>query len=157
MRLQVEQLEKEKRDLSERLRIVAKRVDHIERAYRKAERPLLTQDYAEQQVNDRITFDRKQKDRKDASVLEHQRKLETKKRLSRMLIDYEARRSIILGNKKDEYEKRNKVAQRKIEEDIKKRRTAVLKTREEQRIKAEDEARRLREKQEEEARLEAGQ
>jgi len=45
MKLQVEQLEKEKRDLNQRLRIVAKRVDHLERACRKEERPLLGQDY----------------------------------------------------------------------------------------------------------------
>jgi translation initiation factor 3 subunit A len=39
--LQVAQLEKEKKEVAERLRIVAKRVDHIERANRKEERPLL--------------------------------------------------------------------------------------------------------------------
>ena len=35
MRLQVEQLAKEKKELAERMRIASKRLDHIERAYRK--------------------------------------------------------------------------------------------------------------------------
>lgn len=156
MRIQVEQLEKEKKELAERLRIVAKRVDHIERAYRKAERPLLAQDYADQQVNDRITFERTQKDRVEGSRLEHQHNLETKKRLLRMMPDYEARRDIILGKKKEDHEKKKKAAEKKIEEEIKKRRNTVLKAREEQRLREEEEERVYRQQQEEEARLEAG-
>ena len=35
MRLQVQQLEKEKKDMQERMRLIAKRLDHTERAFRK--------------------------------------------------------------------------------------------------------------------------
>ena len=45
MRPQVEQPEKEKKELNEKVLVLAKRLDHIERAYRKEERPLLTKDY----------------------------------------------------------------------------------------------------------------
>ena len=41
MRLQVEQPEKEKKELNEKVLVLAKRLDHIERAYCKEERPLL--------------------------------------------------------------------------------------------------------------------
>ena len=103
MKLQVEQLEKEKKDLNQRLRIVAKRVDHIERAYRKEERPLLGQDYEEQQANDRLTFEAVQKARIEGSKISHQRDIETKKRLSRMMDDYKSRRDVIAGKRGDDY------------------------------------------------------
>ena len=73
MRLQVEQLEKEKKDHNERLRIAAKRIDHVERAYRKEERPLLAQDYADQQAADRVTFEALQKSRIENSLAAHTR------------------------------------------------------------------------------------
>ena len=57
MRLQVEQLEKEKKERESRLRVIAKRIDHIERAYRQEERPLLAKDYELQQASDRATFE----------------------------------------------------------------------------------------------------
>src|SRR6202034_2091797 len=112
MKLQVEQLEKEKKDLNQRLRIVAKRVDHIERAYRKEERPLLGQDYEEQQANDRLTFEAVQKARIEGSKISHQRDIETKKRLSRMMDDYKSRRDVIAGKRGDDYARRQAIAAR---------------------------------------------
>jgi translation initiation factor 3 subunit A len=156
MKLQVEQLEKEKKDLNQRLRIVAKRVDHIERAYRKEERPLLGQDYEEQQANDRLTFEAVQKARIEGSKISHQRDIETKKRLSRMMDDYKSRRDVIAGKRGDDYARRQAIAARKIEEERAKRRKAVLQEREEERLRIETEERARREKEEEEARLEAG-
>ena len=84
MHLQVEQLEKEKKDLNERLRIAAKRIDHVERAYRKEERPLLAQAYADQQAADRVTFEALQKSRIENSLAAHTQALASKKRLGRM-------------------------------------------------------------------------
>ena len=99
MKLQVEQLEKEKKELNERLRIVAKRVDHIERAYRKEERPLLGRDYEEQQANDRSTFEALQKARIEGSRISHQQDIETKNRLTRMIDDYQSRRDAITAKR----------------------------------------------------------
>ena len=65
MRLQVEQLEKEKKELNEKMRVLSKRLDHVERAYRKEERPLLAKDYELQQANDRVVFEAAQKARLD--------------------------------------------------------------------------------------------
>jgi translation initiation factor 3 subunit A len=52
--MQVAQLKKEKKN--KWLRIVAKGVDHIERAYRTEEHSLLARDYDQQQATDRETL-----------------------------------------------------------------------------------------------------
>jgi hypothetical protein len=156
MKLQVEQLEKEKKELNERLRIVAKRVDHIERAYRKEERPLLGRDYEEQQANDRSTFEALQTARVEGSKISHQQDIETKKRLSRMMDDYQTRRDDIAAKRGDDFAKRKEEAARKIDEEKAKRRKVILQEREKERLRVEEEERIQREKEEEEARLEAG-
>ncbi|KAJ7725963.1 hypothetical protein B0H16DRAFT_1698201 [Mycena metata] len=152
--LQVAQLEKEKKDLNERLRIVAKRVDHIERAYRKDERPLLAHDYDQQQAVDRETFTGVQSARKEAARKTHEEDLETKQRLARMMGEYEARRAVVLAKKGEEYAKKKDAASRKIEEEKAKRRKAVLAKREEERRAIEEAKRREQERIEEERRLE---
>lgn len=154
--IQVAQLEKEKKELSERLRIVAKRVDHIERAYRKEERPLLDKDYEEQQKNDRETFELVQKTRKEGSKLAHQEDMATKARLSRMLDDYDARKEAIAAKKSSDFAKRKAAAQKKIEEEKTKRRNAVLKQREEERQRREQEEKQRQEEEEEAQRFEEG-
>jgi translation initiation factor 3 subunit A len=156
MKLQVEQLEKEKKDLNQRLRVIAKRVDHIERAYRKEERPLLGQDYEEQQANDRLTFENMQRARIEGSKIAHQHDMETKKRLSRMMDDYRSRREAIAAKRGDEYARRQATAARKIEEEKAKRKQAVFQAREEERLRIEMEEKLRREREEEEARLEDG-
>jgi len=155
MKLQVEQLEKEKKDLNQRLRVIAKRVDHIERAYRKEERPLLDQDYGEQQAHDRSTFENLQKARIEGSIVAHQHNIETKGRLSRMMDDYRARWEAIAAKRGDDYARKRTAAARKIEEEKAKRRKVVLQQREEQRLRLEAEERHRREREEEEARQEA--
>ena len=156
MRLQVEQLEKEKRELNEKMRIVAKRLDHVERAYRKEERPLLAKDYEIQQANDRAAHEAAQKARIETARLTHQQDLETKKRLLRILDDYKAYREVIISKRGEEFTKRQQLAQKKIDEEKAKRRAAVLKQREEERLHREEEERRRREIEEEERRLEEG-
>ena len=148
MRLQVEQLEKEKRERESRLRVIAKRIDHVERAYRQEERPLLAKDYELQQASDRTTFEQVQKGRIDAARLGHKRDLETKKRLARILPEFEARKTIILEKRSAEYERKQTAAQAKIEEEKAKRRTAILKVREEERLRQEVEERARHEEEE---------
>ncbi|PPQ90337.1 hypothetical protein CVT25_007739 [Psilocybe cyanescens] len=153
--IQVAQLEKEKKELQERLRITHKRIDHIERAYRKEERSLLDQDYEVQQKSDKETFEAIQKARIEAAFLAHQEDLNTKARLSRMLGDYQERRQKVIEKKGEEFAKKKEAAQRKIAEEKEKRRKAVMKAREEEakRLQQQEEARIKRE--EEEARIQA--
>ncbi|KAI0631697.1 hypothetical protein C8Q77DRAFT_1177634 [Trametes polyzona] len=155
MRLQVEQLEKEKKELNERMRVLTKRLDHIERAYRKEERPLLAKDYEQQQATDRAVFEATQKARLEAHRAAHEQDVETKHRLTRMLSDYNKLKESIHARRGEEYAKRQQEAQKKMEEEKAKRRAAVLKAREEERLRKEEEERKRREKEEEEARLEA--
>ncbi|CCL98379.1 uncharacterized protein FIBRA_00374 [Fibroporia radiculosa] len=154
MRLQVEQLEKEKKELTERMRIAAKRLDHIERAYRKEERPLLAKDYEIQQVDDKAVFQAAQKSRLESHRLSHQQDVETKKRLSRIMGDYLAQREVIVGKRGAEFAKRKEIAQNKIDDEKAKRRATFLKAREEERLRIEEEERIRREKEEELLRIE---
>ncbi|KAG7087346.1 hypothetical protein E1B28_013322 [Marasmius oreades] len=153
--LQVQHIEKEKRELNQRLRVVAKRIDHLERAYRKEERPLVAQDYERQHANDRDTFEAVQKLRKETARTEHQRALETKKRLSRVMEDYLKRKDVLIAKKGEEFAKKRDAALRKIEEEKTKRKRAILASREEERKHREEEERIRREKEEEERRIEA--
>ncbi|KAF8346435.1 translation initiation factor eIF3a [Amanita rubescens] len=152
--IQVAQLEKEKKGLNERLRVVSKRIDHIERAYRKEEHPLLAQDYEQQQKADRETFEASQKARKESSKTTHQEDLATKVRLARMMNDFSARKEVLLAKKGEEFAKRKEAARKKIEEEKEKKRKAVVKAWEEEKHRQEEEERRKREKEEEEQRLE---
>lgn len=156
MRLQVEQLEKEKREREARLRVISKRIDHTERAYRQEERPLLAKDYELQQTSDRATFEQVQKGRIDAAREDHKRNLETKKRLARILPEFESRKAIILEKRSVEYERKQATACAKIEEEKTKRRAAVSKAREEERLRKEAEEQARREEQAEALRVQRG-
>jgi len=156
MRMHVEQLEKDKRELAERMRVIGKWLDHVERAYRKEERPLLAKDYESQQENDRLTFETLQTSRVESSKQQHQLDLETKARLSRMLVDFEKSKNDILERRDQEYAGKEKEASDKLREAKAKRSAAIRKTREEERLRVEAEEREIREREEEEARLEAG-
>ncbi|PPQ71387.1 hypothetical protein CVT24_012218 [Panaeolus cyanescens] len=151
--IQVQQLEKEKKELNERLRVVSKRIDHIERAYRKEERPLLAKDYEVQQKTDRETFQAIQRQRKEAAKIAHQEDLATKARLARVMDDYKARRDVIIAKKGAEFTKRQEFANRKIQEEKEKRRKAILAAREEERKRKEKEEEENRKREEEERRL----
>lgn len=154
--MQVAQLEKEKREMNERLRITAKRIDHIERAYRKEERPLLAQDYEEQQQHDRQTFEEIQRQRIESSKKAHQEDIETKGRLKRMLPDFESWKQVLAERKGDAYRKRLEAAAKKIEQEKAKRKAAVLKAWEEEKAKREKEEAERKAKEEEERKLEEG-
>lgn len=145
--MQVAQLEKEKREMNERLRITAKRIDHLERGYRKEERPLLSQDYEAQHQLDRETHNSIQRQRKETAKKDHQEDLETKGRLKRMLPDYDEWSQILAAKKDESYEKKSEAAAKKIEQEKAKRKAAVLKAWEEEnaRLAKEEEEREARE------------
>ncbi|TFK22493.1 hypothetical protein FA15DRAFT_622403 [Coprinopsis marcescibilis] len=153
--IQVAQLEKEKKEMNERLRIISKRIDHIERAYRKEERPLLAQDYEEQQKTDRETFVTVQVAHREAAKRGHEEDLAAKARLSRIVGDYEAHRDKILQRKDADYNKKLAAAAKKIEEEKEKRRKAVLKERAEEQARLDKEEEEERKREEEENRREA--
>lgn len=156
MEMHVKQLDKEKKELSQRVHVIGKRLDHVERAYRKDERPLLAQDYEMQQENDKTTFEAIQKARVENSKVTHQKDLETKQRLLRMMDDFKARKDAVLTQRGEEFANKRERAQKKIEEEKTKRRNALIQTRAEEDALVEEEEARIREQEDEEARIEQG-
>nr|CAG8435075.1 14005_t:CDS:10 [Entrophospora candida]CAG8510865.1 9028_t:CDS:10 [Entrophospora candida] len=104
VQLQVEHIEKEKKELGERLRTLAKRMDHLERAYRKEEIPLLVQDYEKQKKTDRELHDDARKMQLEAAASKHTENLKIKSRLMIMLPDYQQYRKDIENKRFEEFE-----------------------------------------------------
>ncbi|CAG8621389.1 14910_t:CDS:2, partial [Cetraspora pellucida] len=102
----LERLEKEKRELNERLRATAKRMDHLERAYRKEEIPLLEKDYERQRKTDRAYHEAARKLLLETAFAKHTEDLKLKERLMRILPDYQKYRSEIENRRYEEFERR---------------------------------------------------
>nr|XP_028585940.1 eukaryotic translation initiation factor 3 subunit A isoform X6 [Podarcis muralis] len=121
MAKQVEQLEKEKKELQERLKNQEKKIDHFERAKRLEEIPLIKSAYEEQRVRDMELWEQQEEERISTMQLEREKALEHKNRMSRMLEDSdffvtrlkEARRSV--------YEEKLKQFQERLAEERHKR------------------------------------
>lgn len=156
VQLQVEQLEKEKRELAERLRIVHRRMDHMERAYRREEIPLVEKDYETQKREDLEYHQLARQTLLHTSREKHEADLLTKKRLARVLTDYQHVRGVIEDKRTVEMEERKKNAKQQIEIEKQKRRVAFAKEKEAERIRMEEE-KKQREEEEEQERLRAEQ
>mgnify|MGYP000011642713 FL=1 len=155
VKLQVEQIEKEKKDLNERLRTIQRRMDHIERAYRHEERPLLAADYERQMSADRENHKLAHEARVAAARERYQTDLAMKATLSSVMPDYSMLRSKVLEKRRAEYEKRRAEAQKLIEHEKERRRAQVIEERQEaSRRAAEQEEMARQREQEEKARLE---
>ena len=150
VQLQVAQLEKEKRELNERLRATAKRMDHIERAYRKEEIPLLEKDYERQRKADKAYHEAARKLQLETTATKHAEDLKVKARLMRILPDYQKYRKEIETKRFEEFEQRRRAAQAKIEEEKERRRQLYRTKKEEERKRkeAEEEAKRRAEDEE---------
>ncbi|BEJ12566.1 hypothetical protein CspHIS471_0210260 [Cutaneotrichosporon sp. HIS471] len=117
--MQVEHIAKEKRELNERLRIIGKRMDHLERAYRKEERPLLAGDYERQKTEDRSAHDRANKSARDTAIAQQAAMRELKGRLGRMMPDYLVARRAVESQQEREFEAARKAAAAKVVEEKK--------------------------------------
>ena len=137
--LHVEQLAKEKKDLAEKLRLVGKRVDHLERAYRTEERELLDQDYERQKAEDRASHDSTLAASRDEAVTKHKAERELKNRLARMLPDYLVARQAVASQQEKEFQQAKEKAQRLISEEKAKFRQQVIARRQAEKREAEEE------------------
>ncbi|SYW82642.1 probable eukaryotic translation initiation factor eIF-3 [Ustilago bromivora] len=151
VQMQVEQIEKEKKELAERLRLIHRKMDHLERAYRREEAPLLDADYERQKEEDlkyhkaaRITL-------LETSKQKHVADLDIKKKLTRILPDYQQLRFIIEDKRRGEFEERRRKAAEQIELEKEKRRQQVREQRRRQREQAEEAERRRAEEEQEAA------
>ncbi|KAE8280377.1 Eukaryotic translation initiation factor 3 subunit A [Larimichthys crocea] len=89
MAKQVEQLEKEKKELQERLKNQEKKIDYFERAKRLEEIPLIKKAYEEQRIKDMELWELQEEERISNMKVEREKALEHKKRMSRMMEDKE--------------------------------------------------------------------
>lgn len=152
VQLQVEQIEKEKKDLAHKLSGVSKRIDHLERAFRREEIPLLKLDYERQQTRDREAHESGQALRVANQRKQHSQDLEIKQRLVKIMPDYEAFRLRTEGESRAEFDRFAEMQAEKLEEAKAARRQDVIESRmrdaerkEAQRLQQiEDQARELR-------------
>jgi translation initiation factor 3 subunit A len=116
--IKLQQLEREKNDVHEKLRITGKRMDHLERAFRKEETKKLQEDYQKQIDRDRAAYETvKEQTLKDAEE-KHKESVELKHRLSRLMPLYTSFRDSLHERRREEFEKRRRDAERELEKQI---------------------------------------
>ncbi|XP_033956223.1 eukaryotic translation initiation factor 3 subunit A isoform X2 [Pseudochaenichthys georgianus] len=133
MAKQVEQLEKEKRELQERLKNQEKKIDYFERAKRLEEIPLIKQAYEEQRIKDMELWELQEEDRISNMEVEREKALEHKKRMSRMMEDKESFLGKITAARSCVYEEKLKTFEDRLVEERKKRMEERKKQRKEDR------------------------
>lgn len=114
--LQVQQLDKERRDLQQKVKLLVKKADHIERAYRKEEIKLLAKDYEDQQKIDLAYHTAIEKAQLEAAKLQYDKDMQAKTRLKDMLGDYKAFKSTLLKKKEEELKAKKVEAAQKLKE-----------------------------------------
>ncbi|CAJ2506433.1 Uu.00g005630.m01.CDS01 [Anthostomella pinea] len=160
--MKLAQLEREKNDIKERLRITGKRIDHLERAFRKEEVKKLSEDYAKQRERDVAVYEAIKSQTLSETKEKHKESVELKHRLTRLMPFYESYRKSLHDRRKDEFEKRQRDAERELDKQIaarkkeyRDRKLREKREREEQeRSLQEAEERAQREKEEQEQRAE---
>uniref|UniRef100_A0A8D3D437 Eukaryotic translation initiation factor 3 subunit A n=1 Tax=Scophthalmus maximus TaxID=52904 RepID=A0A8D3D437_SCOMX len=152
MAKQVEQLEKEKKELQERLKNQEKKIDYFERAKRLEEIPLIKKAYEEQRIKDMELWELQEEDRISNMKVEREKALEHKKRMSRMMEDKENFLSKITAARSFIYEEKLSTFEDRLVEERKKRLEERKKQRKEDRRNTyyrqkEEEAQRIHEEQ----------
>ncbi|KAF4089933.1 hypothetical protein AMELA_G00043850 [Ameiurus melas] len=152
MAKQVEQLEKEKKELQERLKNQEKKIDYFERAKRLEEIPMIKKAYEEQRVKDMELWELQEEERISNMKVEREKALEHKKRMSRMIEDKENFVSKITAARSFIYEEKLKQFQERLVEERKQRLEERKKQRKEERRNSfyrqkEEEAQRIMEEQ----------
>ncbi|KAF8541417.1 hypothetical protein BDD12DRAFT_776017 [Trichophaea hybrida] len=142
--LKLQQLEKEKREMSERLRLTGKRIDHLERAYRREEIKILPRDWERQKAEDLAAYEATKKFTLDTSKAQHEEAVALKNRLSRLVGSYEKFRDEIKQQRSQEFEQRRKAAEKELQKAMEQRRKEHRLHKE--RIRAAEEAERERER-----------
>ena len=130
VKIRIDQLETEKKSLAQKLTGVSKRIDHLERAFRREEIPLLTQDYQRQQKRDREAHESSQHLRVDTLHKQHAEDLAIKARLVNIMPDYAAFRERTEAESKKAFEREAENLREQLEEAKAERRAEVKEQRE---------------------------
>lgn len=150
--MKLAQLEREKNDIKERLRITGKRIDHLERAFRKEEAAKLPEDYAKQRERDLAAYEQSKKETLREAEAKHKESVELKHRLSRLMQYYEPFRKSLHDRRRDEFEKRQRDAERELEKQINLRKKEYRERKLREKREREEKERALREAEERAAR-----
>ncbi|EMR08937.1 hypothetical protein PNEG_02718 [Pneumocystis murina B123] len=149
--IHLEQLEKETRDLNERLRITSKRIDHLERAFRKEELPFLKQLAIDRDASDKLFHEKSRKLKLEASRAKHDHMVALKHRFQRLHSDYMIYCDMFLEECKKQHNKQCKIANKALEKEKEDRRIAYRKKKEqEEKRRLEEEERKKKEEEERE-------
>lgn len=148
--LKLQALEKEKNEMGEKLRITAKRLDHLERAYRKEEIKHLPADFAAQRQRDLDAYNKARDETLREAEMKHKDDVELKHRLSRLVPAYESFKKTVTEQRHAEFEKRRRQAEKELNQKIDQRRREVRERRARERAEAEEAERRRHEEEERE-------
>lgn len=114
--LKLQALEKEKSELTDRLRITGKRIDHLERAFRREEAKHLPADYEAQRKRDQEEYATTKEETLREAREKHTEDVALKRRLTRLVSPYEDFRDRVRNERHAEYEKRRKQAEKELEQ-----------------------------------------
>ncbi|XP_037777496.1 eukaryotic translation initiation factor 3 subunit A-like [Penaeus monodon] len=155
---QVEELEKERKELNQRLKAQEKKVDYLERAKRLVEIPMLKELFEKEKEKDKEFWQAQEQERVQKLVEEHEISLQHCKRLCRMHTDRDeflnqlksSRRSEIEKKLNDfnarlEVERKNRLAERKEQRRRERREAYYRKKAEEEQQRRDEELKKARE------------
>ncbi|KAJ5788699.1 Eukaryotic translation initiation factor 3 subunit EifCa [Penicillium paradoxum] len=146
--MKLAQLEKEKNELNDRIRTTAKRIDHLERAFRREELKHISADYDAQKKLDRDLYEQQNAEAVRESKEKHAEAVALKHRLGRLVPQFSNFRREVSEKRHEEFEKRRKAAEREFEAKKKQRVKEVQERRRREKLEREEEERRQQEEQE---------
>jgi translation initiation factor 3 subunit A len=146
--IKVKAMEKELQDKSEKLRVTWRRVDHLERAYRKEELKHIPEDYAAQRELDLEAYNQTKEETLRVSKEKHKSDVSLKHRLERLVPVYEDFKTRIQTERRTDFEKRRRKAEQELEAKMQARKQQYIAERQAQRQREEEEAERQREEEE---------
>ncbi|KAF2141957.1 uncharacterized protein K452DRAFT_23931 [Aplosporella prunicola CBS 121167] len=141
-------LEKEKNEIGEKLRVTGKRIDHLERAYRREEVKHLADDYETQRKRDQAAYEKSKTETLRDAEEKHKESVSLKHRLTRLVPVYEKYRNEIQEQRRAEFDKRRKAAERELQQKMQARVKEVRERQARERREREEEERRRREEEE---------
>merc|ERR1719369_1893191 len=106
MAKQVEELEKEKKELQVRLKAQEKKVDHLQRAKRLEEIPLLKLQFEEFKEEAKVVWEEQEKDRIEGEKRQRANDVENRDRMVRMRDDKDKYLESLLKERKNVFEKK---------------------------------------------------
>lgn len=146
--IKLAQLEREKNDVNEKMRITGKRIDHLERAFRKEEAKKLAEDYDRQRAADIAAYEKMKEETLKEAEEKHKESVELKHRLSRLMPFYDSFKENLHRKRHDEFEKRRRDAEKELERQIAARKKEFRERKLREKREREEQERALREAEE---------